>query len=361
MKSKIKFKNFNNQNFKHKFKIFVLVFIVLSSVYFLYFNDKIFVQSIIQKSLHNEDKEETTKSNSIENFNVSKYVDVCKNRKTQFYDFKMGSTLSNLSPWVIGSNNNCENLCDSTPNCQFFTMKENSAGEVENDVCYLYINALDASNIDRSNMNVKVNCNSTIIPLANSTSSYNGFGYINKNYFKHNKNKFQYKDAYLDKANELIPTLKANRSNLDALANPISGNHPQLTENAQHHTTSMGYWITTFGDLIGVNTNNLTTMNNETDMFNDDIDDNQKNKDLKHLAAISKETPELDNKLVDVKSSNYVNNLFYTILTFIMTITIILLVLYRLNTNAIISDRFMIIYFIVIVILFMLIRFILNK
>jgi len=123
----------------------------------------------------------------------------------------------------------------------------------------------------------------------------------------------------------------------------------------------MGYWITTFGDLIGFDTNKLTTLNNETDMFNDDILDNQKNKDLKHLAAISKETTELDNKLVDVKSSNYVNNLFYTILTFIMIITIILLLLYRLNANAIISDKFMIIYFIVIVILFMFIRFILNK
>jgi K+-sensing histidine kinase KdpD len=123
----------------------------------------------------------------------------------------------------------------------------------------------------------------------------------------------------------------------------------------------MRNWITRFGDLIGFDTNKLSTMNNETDMFNDDILDNQKNKDLKHLAAISKETPELDNKLADVKSSNYVNNLFYTILTFIMTITIILLVLYRLNTNAIISDRFMIIYFIAIVILFMFIRIILNK
>jgi K+-sensing histidine kinase KdpD len=123
----------------------------------------------------------------------------------------------------------------------------------------------------------------------------------------------------------------------------------------------MGNWITSFGALIGFDTTKLSTINDETDMFNDSILTNQKNKDLKHLALISKETPELDNKLVDVKSSNYVNNLFYTILTFIMIITIILLVLYRLNTNAIISDRFMIIYFIAIVILFMFIRFILNK
>ena len=95
MKRKIKF---NNQNFKHKFKIFILVFILLACVYFLYFNNKILVQSTIQNSLHNEDKdkEETTMSNSIENFDVYRYVDVCKNRKTNFYDFKMGTSLSTL-------------------------------------------------------------------------------------------------------------------------------------------------------------------------------------------------------------------------------------------------------------------------
>lgn len=364
MKRKIKF---NNQNFKHKFKIFVLVFILLACVFFLYFNDKILVQSIIQKSLHKEGtgtgEEETTKSNSIENFNVSKYVDVCKNRKTQFYDFRMGSTISTLPLTVIGPNNNCENLCDTTPNCQFFTMKENAFGNVEDNKCYLYIKALDISNIDRSNMKINVNCNSTIIPLSNSTSSYNGFGYINKNYFEHNKNKFQYKDVYLDKANELIPTLKANSTNLDALAVSTTGNqsHSQLTANAQNYTTIMGNWINSFGELIGFDTTKLTTINDSTDMFNDAIVTDQNNKDLKHLAAISKETPELDNKLVDVKSSGYVNTLFYTILAFIMIITIILLVLYKLNDNAIISDKFMIIYFIVIVILFMFIRSILNK
>jgi len=359
MKSKIKF---NNPNFKHKFKIFVIVFIVLASVYFLYFNDKILLQSTIQNSLHNKDKdkskEETAKSNSIENFDVSKYVDVCKNRKTHFYDFKMGSTPSYLEGRIMGGDNNCEKLCDNTPNCQFFTMEENSNGELNNDVCFLYIKPLDISNIDRSNMNVNVNCNSTIIP--ESADSYYGFGFINKKYFEHNKNKFSYKDAYLDKANELIPTLKANRINLDAIEASTSGNHSQLTANAQNDTNTLGYWITTFGNLIGVNTNNLTTINDETDMFNDAIIEDQNNKDLKHLAAISKETPELDNKMVDVKNSGYVNKLFYTILAFIMVITIILLLLYKLNANAIISDRFMIIYFIVIVILFMFIRFMLK-
>jgi hypothetical protein len=358
MKRKIKF---NNQNFKHKFKIFVLVFILIACVYFLYFNNKILVQSTIQNSLNNE---ETTKSNSIENFDVSRYVDVCKNRKTNFYDFKMDTTLSTLPLYDIVTNENCEQKCNDTSHCQFFLMKENAQGVVDNSKCYLYIKELDPSYNDNSLMNIKVNCNSTLIP--NSTSSlYNGFGYINKKYFEYNKDKFSYKDVYLDKANEIIPTLKANRTNLNALATSTPSTHKQLTTNDDSYRATMNEWITSFSALIDFSKNKLTSYiddnDNDTDMFNDDILENTKNKQITHLAAISKETPELDNKLADVKSSGYVNKLFYTILAFIMIITIILLILYKLNANAIISDRFMIIYFIVIVILFMFIRFMLNK
>ena len=357
MKRKIKF---NNQNFKHKFKIAVLAFIVVASVYLLYFNDKILVQSIVQKSLQDE-VIDTNKSNITENFDVFKYVDICKNRKTRFYGFRMGSSISTLGqPWRIDGSNNCENLCDTTANCQFFTMKENEDGVVDDKKCYLYIKALDISNIDRSNMKIDVNCNSSIVPLSNSTSSYNGFGYINKKYFEYNKDKFQYKDANLDKANELIATLKANRSNLNAIATSNGENHTQLTANALNHTTTMGNWISSFGQLIGISSENLTTLSNTTDIFNQSIFDDEKNNALKKLAAISKETPELDNKIVDVKSSGYVNNLFYTILAFIMVITIILLLIYKLNDNIIITDRFMIFYFIIIVIIFMFIRFMLK-
>jgi hypothetical protein len=312
------------------------------------------VQSTIQNSLNNE---ETTKSNSIENFDVSRYVDVCKNRKTNFYDYNLSDPPLRL--FDIGINENCEKKCNDTSNCQFFLMKENAEGVVDDKKCYLYIKELDPSYNDNSLMNIKVNCNSTLIPQSTS-SLYNGFGYINKKYFEYNKDKFSYKDVYLDKANELIPTLKANRTNLNALATSTPATHKQLTDNDDSYRATMNEWITSFSALIDFSKNKLTSYNDQTDMFNDSILNNTKNKQLTHLAAISKETPELDNKLVDVKSSGYVNKLFYTILAFIMIITIILLILYKLNANAIISDRFMIIYFIVIVILFMFIRFMLK-
>ena len=351
MKRKIKI---NNKNFKYKFKIFVLACIIVSAVYFLYFNDKILVQSIVQNSLHNE--------GSTENFDVHKYVDICKTRKTRFYDFT--SNEAPLSVNTIDASNNCENLCDTTRDCQFFTMKESDdalPGLGNTKTCYLYSSPLNSRNIDTNNMNIKVNCNSTILPT-NISNDYNGFGYVNKKYFEHNKNKFTYKDAYLDEANNLITTIKANRSNLNALRrqNGETENHAELTSNAEHYMSSMGYWITSFGELIGFDTNKLTTLNNSTDLFNEDILEDDKNKALKNLAAIANETPELENKLSDAKNRGYSNNLFYTILGFIMIITIILLILYKLNTN-IISDRFMIVYFIVIVIIFMFIRFMLNK
>ena len=349
MKSKIKF---NTQYFKKNFKILVIVFIILVSVYLLYFNDKILVQAIIQNSLNNED---ITNSNSIENFDVSRYEDICKNRKTRFYDFNKG-TSSGFNIAIIDASNNCESICDNNPNCQFFIMKDNSIADVSK--CFLYNKVLDSSNIDTSTMNIKVNCNSVILP--SSSNIYNGYGYINKNYFEYNKNKFRYIDTYLDKANELVSTIKSNRSNINAIVNQ-QGAHSQLVANANTYTGAIGSWISSFGNLIGISSENLTTLNNITNLFRDTIFDDEKNNKLKDLVALSKETPELDNKLGDVKKSGYVDSLFYTILAFIMIITIILLVLYRLNDNIIISDRFMIYYFIFIVILFMFVRLILNK
>lgn len=344
MKRKIKI---NNKNFKYKFKIFVLACILVSSVYLLYFNDKILVQSIVQNSLHNE--------GSRENFDVHKYVDICKTRKTRFYNFTPASRPFTTINIPTDSSNNCENLCDTTQDCQFFIMNENDATK-----CYLYSSPLDSSNIDTNSMNIKVNCNSTILPSNSNSNSnvYNGYGYVNKNYFKHNKNKFTYKDAYLEKANELIPTLKANRLNLNAIA-AQNGNNEELATNATTYNNVIGSWIDAFSQLIGFDRTELTTESSITNIITQNILDDDKNKALKKLATISKDTPELDNKLSDIKSSGYANNLFYTILAFIMIITIILLILYKFNTD-IISDRFMIFYFIIIVILFMFIHFMLK-
>jgi len=352
MKSKIKF---NSQNFKQKFKIFVILFIIIASVYVLYFNDKIFVQTMIQNSLNNEiDNNNNNKSKIVENFDVSKYVDICKNRKTRFYDFREFEVRKQLDVTNIDSSNNCEQLCDTTPNCQFFAMMDNSAGDVIENKCFLYTKQLDASNIDRSTMKINVNCNSTLLPPLDYT--YNGFGYVNKKYFENNKVKFSYIDAYLDKANQFVSGIKDANTRINQ-----SSTYPDLAINNNNKLSFIGSWINDFANLIGYDKDKLSTLNNSTNMFTEDIEADTKNIGLKELVNITKERPLLESKLADIKNSGYVDNLFYIILAFIMVITIILLIIYRLNDNIIISDRFMIIYFIVIVSIFMFIRFMLNK
>lgn len=353
MKSKIKF---NNQNIKQIIKIVSVMFIFVSCIYLLYFNDKIFVEHIIQSHLNNNnDNEDNNKPNIRENFDVNNYVDVCRNRKTRFYNFQSSSPLNFVT---IDSSNNCENVCDTTPNCQAYVMRETSTGAVDTSKCYLYTAILDASNIDRSNMSVKINCNSTILP--SNSYTYNGFGYVNKNYFKNNKSKLGYIDAYLDKGNDLIDIIKSMNTNLEAIrTQPTYG--MQLIRNFEANTYNIDSWLTSFANLIDISKNSLFTLNTSTDLFNDNIEYDPKQKVLKNLHTISKDTPALENKLLDIEKSGYADKLFYTILAFIMVITIIILIIYRLNNNIIIDDKFMIIYFIVIVSIFALIQFILNN
>jgi len=346
MKSKNKF---NNQNIKHKFKFFVIFFIIVSSVYLLYFNDKIFVESIIKNSLNSEID---NKSNIIENFDVSKYVDVCKNRRTRFYNHQP----SPLTEKIITTGSNCEYECDNTANCQFFTRIDNADGVIDESKCYLYISPLDSTtNLDtNTNMSTKINCNSTILPGVDY--AYNGTGYINKKYFENNKSKFGYIDAYFDSANQLVSELKAANININE-----SRSAQQINDAGIAKSNLVNNWIDRFAALLGYNRANLVTENSRTSMFTEDITGDENYKKLRKLGDITKETPLLESKLADSKNSGYVDNLFYTILAFIMIITIILLILYRLNDNVIISDRFMIIYFIVIVSIFLFIRFMLNK
>ena len=344
MKNRIKFNN------KQILKKCLILFIIGLCIYLLYLNDKIQVQSIIQNSLN-------ANHSLIESFNVNKYVDICKNRETRFYDFRVG-TSSSMQYVTLDGSNNCEGLCDTIPNCQGFLRTELSGGIIDPSKCYMYIGVLDASNIDRSNMSVKVNCNSKILPASSYT--YNGIGYINKNYFEYNKSKFSYIDIYLDKANELIRTFRDTNTHLNSILTQNGADVP-LIANIENNNNNIGAWITSFGQLIGADVSKLFTLNNSTNPFTDDMANDEKNKTLHKLYDRSKETPALDVKIGDIEKSNYANNLFYTILAFIMIITIIILVLYRFNENVIISDRFMIFYFIIIVSIFTFIRFMLNK
>ena len=340
---------FDDQNKKK----FIIILIFGLCIYLLYFNDRILIQDIIQKSLSNNE------SNITENFNIQKYTDICKNRKTNFYNFL--STTNNVpsvqifldnQPTTVTTIDDCEQACDTTDKCYAFFMDDTTT-----PVCRLYKGNLRDDGKDNNKMDISVNCDTgrELKDELGGTPTYEGYGFINNKYYKDNKDNFKYIDTGLIASGKLIGYLKNMRSELDKT----------LTQQTQAVINdageNIGDWITEYKDMTGItedNWGNSDTIN----FFNRDFisTNHPVNTKLTDLHKYTQETRNLDNKLKDSDKSGSTNQIFYNILAFVMVFTIILLVLYKFNNNAIINDRFMIFYFIVIVCIFSFIHFILN-
>jgi len=339
--------NFNDRNKK----IIIIILIFGICIYLLYFNDRILIQDILQKSLSNNE------SNITENFNIQKYTDICKNRKTHFYNISPANTLFTVAP----ATNNCEGACDAATNCQAFFMDDSAITTTNpNPTCKLYKGAiLNAQGIDTTTMDISVNCNSNILPTSTVVGggpTYVGYGFINNNYFKKNKGKFKYIDTGLNSSNQIKTNLQAMR---DALNNSQNKTIPDST--IPHATSAASTEsIRDYALSQGITTSNLTWYNINHDFLTDITSESPQNIELEKHAKTVAETTSLDNKLKDSDKSGFTNHFFYIILAFIIVFTIILLILYKVNNNAIINDRFMIFYFIVIVCIFTFIHFILN-
>ena len=340
-------KNFKNNINKNKSIKFILITTLIAiSVYLLYFNDKIFVQDAIVNSL-NEEKDD--KESIIENFNVAKYVDICKNRKTNFYNVSLpsGITLNTIET------SNCELKCDEE-DCDAFIMQD--IIESKNQKCITYKGNIDSSGIDQNDISINVNCNSKILPQ-DKYGKYIGYGYINKKYFENNKkDKFKYADPYLEESNKFIDILKTMNSKYDDLKNADS-NYNEKVDAINDEASNIGTWIANFANSIGFDGSKLFTVNNNdfTDL-NYDITKDPKQIALKNIYNASQKTQTLEYKEKDINKTGISNYLFYIILAFVMVITIILLILYKLNNN-IISNGFMTIYFIIIVSIFAFIQY----
>lgn len=336
----------NNINKNKSIKFILITTLIALSVYLLYFNDKIFVQDAIVNSLNEETND---KESIIENFNVAKYVDICKNRKTNFYNVSLptGITLNTIET------SNCELKCDEE-DCDAFIMQD--IIESENQKCITYKGNVDSSGIDQNDISINVNCNSTILP-EDKYGTYIGYGYINKKYFENNKkDKFKYADAYLEESNKFINILKTMNSKYDDLKNADS-NYREKTDAINDEASNIGAWIANFATSIGFDSSKLFTVNNNNFMdLNYDITKDPKQIALKDIYNASQRSRTLEYKEKDINKSGISNYLFYIILAFVMVITIILLILYKLNNN-IISNGFMTIYFIIIVSIFAFIQY----
>jgi len=366
MKSKNKFTNNFNlistmKNLKNSKYInpVVIILIITFSIYLLYFNDKIYVQDTITNSLNennNTGNNDDTCENSdqdylVENFDVEKYVDVCKNRNTRIYNLGntgVTSTMITSSSSTPKAIDQCEKLCNDN-GCQVFTLSGN--------VCSRYNKVGTAS---RTTNPIKISCDSKIFApgdYVSESESYNGIGYINYSYFKNNKTDFSYIDPFLIESKNVLGQLYtiANKRNTLMNYSPIdfSNNYVRDSSNILRDEIALFSEFTTLNTkLFDISRNKLYT-----DKFNFSDAISQSilapiPRDISFLRALDanyktvKKSANLDGVL-SVKSENFiVNNYRYLILTFIMVITIIMLILYK-STNFI-NEKIFIAYIIIV-------------
>ena len=350
----------------------IITIIVVFSIYLLYFNDKIYVQDSITNSLNennNTSNNEDTNENSdqdyfIENFDVGKYVDVCKNRNTHIYNLITGTgtgTGTGVTEHQGKTMRECEALCTNS-DCKVFAL--NNTGK-----CITYIGTPSRATGDP----IKVSCNSKIfVPTNNNgtntynTGPYNGIGYINKNYFEYNKSDLSYIDPFLKESREVLADLQSIQSQRNELNNLTPAQF-----NSQYQTKSQ--------DIV----NDEIALFNKFDRINREIMDispidNSRNRLFTDMFKTTTDIPNtilapterstelgntffdyLDDKydkvkisnnldgVLDVKSENFVvNNVRYLILAVIMIITIIILILYK--SSNFINEKILIAYIIIV-------------
>ena len=364
MKSKNKFtNNFNllsrikNASYNSKSTTYIsaaIITLILGfSIYILYFNNKIFAETKIVNSLNEQDNiNHNSEDYLVENFDVGKYVDVCKNRNTHFYS--LGSlALEKPSATNIDA---CEKLCDIS-NCHAFTFKDNK--------CYTYNGILDpTTNIDTRNATtnpIKINCNTKILAADKyNAGPYNGIGFMNKTYFENNKANLQYLDPYLEETTTILGNLYSieNKRNQIRNLNPLSSSYDAsynalLLATINEDKALFRKFDTLNQDLFDIPVDSsrnvlYTDMYNNSDISNTILAPRPRDdaflEDITKKNNMVKKSDTLDGTMEARSEKFAVNNIHYLILALIMIVTIIMLILYKSSTF--INEQILIVYII---------------
>ena len=267
------------------------------------------------------------------------YINVCKSKLSNFYDINIKNS-NNKKTYNLGSRyaNNCKYKC-SRNNCDLYTIKHLENNNVK---CETY-------NLDSGNQlnSAKINCDNN--KLSNSSSKlfneYNGYGYINKDYYNNNKDKFKYIDHELNKTNSIISkyqsinnelnNLKGTYKPRDKLIQMYDEVNADIAKIANHLDLSKNMIYSNFvPNEYSVDINKDLTLGNNTldydNMMKFVNDVNSENKFLNAKENITKDT-------LQYKFS------FYLALVIILIITAIILIIYKISDK--ISSTFIIGYF----------------
>ena len=355
----------------------IITLILGFSIYILYFNNKIFAETKIVNSLNEKDNiNHNSEDYLVENFDVGKYVDVCKNRNTHFYSLSSvpadpydsddsddsdeetseGVGITKYSNKTI---DDCEKLCDIS-NCHAFTFKDN--------MCYNYKGILNpTTNIDTRNATtnpIKINCNTKILAADKyNAGRYNGIGFMNKTYFENNKKDISYIDPYLEETTNILEDLYSLENKRNQIKNLDTLSSTPDAYNASYHALSLASineekalfrkFDTLNRDIFDIPVNSsrnvlYTDMYNNSDIANTILAPRPRDatfiEDITKKNNMVKKSDTLDG-IIEARTDNFtVNNIHYLILTLIMIITIIMLILYK--SSNFINEQILIVYII---------------
>lgn len=317
-------------------KFFIISTILLVSVYFLYFYDV------------NSPKAEIE---DVENFD-GRYKNLCVDTKTNVYNMNLSNLSGNPSNNIFQyDTSDCMAKCISH-DCHAYLINEVSGNPYN---CYLYKGTLDASGND-PNLDVSINCQSRILP-EDLGYVYNGYGYVNTNYFRDNKDNFKHIDAGLKYGNVLNNKFKY----LDTTYNNIKKYNNYSALGLVPIISSINDWLQDAACFFKIDYNSLKSRI-DVDIFDTHVDvnrDSSNNIFLKNTYKSSAKNKSLDANEESTMKRYNTNYLIYIILAFIMVISIILLIIYKFVPD-IISDSLMISYFVGIVCLLAFLQYFLK-
>lgn len=318
-------------NYKKLSIICVLLFVL---IYILY----------IDNNLH-----ENILSNNIFNIkeNFSNYVNVCKNGEVpQFYD--LSNNIGN--PRITLDTASCSAFCDNSNNCIMYTLKDNE--------CKLY----------GTQTNINVQCANSKDTIINETNyTYNGVGYVKNKYYDENASNFKHIDYLLNKANNIKSSFNEIKSHIDNITYD-NANTKKITINNLYSQidNDLSNVSNYYNDDDYIN-NLFTFLLPKSELYNipelsmNFRDEKYNFKDFYN--SFDKLYKSNNNNDAKMESSNLEYNrryLVYISLSFLLVITLLLLIFYIFAPN-IISNIFMFFYFIGIILLTFFVHLILKQ
>lgn len=299
-----------------KFKIFILLILIIIPVGILYLN--------LEEDLFN------VKEN-LNNRIDGNYINICNPTKAQFYNLSPSSLQPIVATSLKTDISSCKYTCDFF-NCDLYL--------TQNDVCKIY-------NLKNDFDKIQVNCNNKTLPSYETNYNYLGEGRVDKKFYNSNKDKFEHIDYLLNKANDV----KTDYIAINEELNRIKGTS-EKRDNLKNIYDNVNSKLKNLADYLDLSRNSLYSnfVSNPYSMQSTDTIklDNKNLSDVGMLKEFNKlydESRDLEGRMSNDNLEYERNYLIYTILTILMIISVIIFIIYKFLPD-LFKDSFIIFYFI---------------